>query len=148
MRAKNPDFFESKAPFWEDLSECIMQYLGNYSTDCWFKWCVGTTWSLAFISGVGKKNRMVRREVMIQRWKFRGLPRCARRRPPTGTIIYWDCLALFKEGPANCVYYSVHTHDASEHFFLRTSMWMFAWFWTKLCSPTWNKARKWRALDE
>ena len=26
----------------------------------------------------------------------------------------------FKEGPANCVYYSVHTHDASGHFFLRT----------------------------
>ena len=52
-----------------ELEECIMRNLRNYLTDSLFQWRIRTAWSLAFISGVGKKNRVIRSEVIVQTWK-------------------------------------------------------------------------------
>ena len=42
-----------------------MRNLRNYLTDSLFQWRIRTAWSLAFISGVGKKNRVIRCEVIV-----------------------------------------------------------------------------------
>ena len=47
-----------------ERQECIMRNLRNYLTDSLFQWRIRTACSLAFISGVGKKNRVIRSEVI------------------------------------------------------------------------------------
>ena len=62
----NTDKWPYLTRFGELVPECIMQYICNHSTDSWFRWRFWTAWSLAFISGVGKKNRVIRREARVQ----------------------------------------------------------------------------------
>ena len=44
-----------------EIAECFIQYLRNWLTDFGFQWRIRTAWLLAFISGVGKKNRVISR---------------------------------------------------------------------------------------
>ena len=45
--------------------DCFMQYLRNWPTDFGFQWRIRTAWPIAFISGVGKKNRVISRGILF-----------------------------------------------------------------------------------
>ena len=42
----------------------LVHYFSNQLTDSFFRWRFGTAWPLAFISGVGEKNRVIRSELI------------------------------------------------------------------------------------
>ena len=50
----------------------IILFLSNQLSDSWFRWRFGTAWSLAFISGVRKKNRVISFGVIDRACRYSG----------------------------------------------------------------------------